>query len=170
MITQRQIGKHALLCRCATLCNAETPDVVVVGGFEIETITQALSAAETGVLVLGTLHSNTAAKAVDRLLNVPKNPRAGAQRACGSSGASSRRTLVRRHREGEWQPWAFVQTFAVSNMIREGKIHQIDAYMDTQSKENPDIQTMDRCLNLVRGGVIDAEEGVKFMKTPINFG
>ena len=55
-------------------------------------------------------------------------------------------------------------------MIREGKIHQIDAYMETQSKENPDIQTMDNCLmKLARGGVIDAEEGVKFAKNPDKF-
>ena len=173
MITQRQIGKHALsFADALRSAMRETPDVVVVGELrDVETITQALSAAETGVLVLGTLHSNTAAKAVDRLLNVLPEESQEQVRSVLSvvlRGVVSQNLCKRATGDGRVAAMEIlVQTFAVSNMIREGKIHQIDAYMDTQSKENPDIQTMDRCLlNLVRGGVIDAEEGVKFAKNP----
>src|SRR5207253_4217807 len=71
-ITRRQVGKHAESFSSALRSALrESPDVLVVGEMrDLETIQLAISAAETGVLVIGTLHSNSAPKAIDRIIDV----------------------------------------------------------------------------------------------------
>src|SRR5207248_282876 len=80
-ITQRQVGKHAESFSSALRSALrESPDVLVVGEMrDLETIHLAIAAAETGVLVIGTLHSNGAAKAIDRYLDTASNDGSGMQ-------------------------------------------------------------------------------------------
>ena len=173
IITQRQVGIHTHSFADALKSTMrEAPDLIVVGEMrDVETITLALSAAETGVLVFGTLHANSASKAIDRILNVLPDESQEQMRGALSvllRGIVAQHLCKRANGEGRIAALeVLVQNFAVSNMIREAKIHQIDAFMDTASKENPDIQTMDACLlRFIRSGLIDPEEGIKIANHP----
>ncbi|MBX3246160.1 MAG: PilT/PilU family type 4a pilus ATPase [Myxococcales bacterium] len=134
LVTQRQVGVHAeSFASALRSALREAPDVLVVGEMrDFETVSLALSAAEAGVLVFATLHTGSAAKAVDRLLGAcPADQQdqvreiiatllraALSQRLCRAIGGG--RVVATE---------VLLQNIAVSHLIREGKIHQIDAYL-----------------------------------------
>jgi twitching motility protein PilT len=154
----------------------ETPDVLVVGEMrDRETVQLSLSAAETGVLVFGTLHTNSAARAVDRIVDaVPEDTREQTRSVLSVLlRAVLSQHLVRRA-SGDGRIAAaeiLVQTLGVSTMIREGKIHQLAAHLQSVSTDGQGSQGLDQSLyQLVREGLVSAEEALSVADSPEQLG
>jgi len=148
----------------------QDPDVILVGEMrDLETISLAVTAAETGHLVFGTLHTQDAPQTVDRIIDVfppHQQHQIRAQLANALQGIITQ-TLVPR-RDGNGRTVAcevLVPTPGVRNLIREGKNHQIYSAMQTGGKFG--MQTMDAALvDLVRRGLISREEAEKRSSNP----
>ncbi|CNE82702.1 type IV pilus twitching motility protein PilT [Yersinia nurmii] len=136
LIQQRELGEH-MLSFSAGLKAAlrQDPDIILLGELrDRESITLALTAAETGHLVLGTLHTRTAAQAVDRLVDVFPAEDKGSVRSqlAGSLMAVIAQKLLPKRGGGRVAIFeTMVQTGAVSHLIREGKTHQLTSLMQT---------------------------------------
>ncbi len=164
LISQREVGMHtdsfAAALRSAL---REDPDVILVGELrDLETISLAVTAAETGILVMGTLHTNRASSTVDRIINAfPAMKQAQVRSMLSTSiKAVISQQLVKRA-DGQGLTAAIeimINNSAVSNLIREGKSDQLESAM--QSGKSSGMQTMDgTLLQLLREGVISPEEG-----------
>src|SRR5712671_2695013 len=172
-ITQRQVGKHSdSFAGALRSALRESPDVLVVGEMrDLETINLALAAAETGVLVVGTLHSNSASKAIDRIIDViPEESRDQVRSTLSVLLRGVISQHLAKHASGEGRVAAMeilLQSYAVSNLIRENKIFQIDGYLDTSSNDGSGTQSLDAHLfRLVKGGEITVEEALKYANQP----
>jgi twitching motility protein PilT len=172
VITQRQVGRHVESFATALRSSLrESPDIVVAGEMrDLETIQVALQAAETGVLVFGTLHTNSASKAADRIIDVFSEESREQIRGVVSvmlRGVLAQ-TLVKRA-SGEGRVAALevmLQTVGISNLIRENKCYQIDAYLQT-ADPGSGMQSLDTCLfQYVRDGVITLDEGLRVANYP----
>jgi twitching motility protein PilT len=172
-ITQRQVGQHAeSFAQALRSALRESPDVLVVGEMrDLETINLAISAAETGVLVVGTLHSNGASKAIDRIIDVI--PEESRDQVRGTLSVLLRGVIsqhLARHASGQGRVAVLeilLQSYAVSNLIREGKIFQIDGYLETASNDGSGMQSLDTHLfRLLKGGEIALQEALKFANQP----
>ncbi len=135
----------------------EDPDVVLIGEMrDLETISAAITIAETGHLVFATLHTNSAAQSIDRMIDVfppHQQPQIRAQLSNILMAICSQRLIPAIG--GGRVPAAeiLVTNSAVRNIIREGKSHQLDAVIQTGADQG--MQTMDRTLvNLVQNGTI----------------
>ena len=143
----------------------QDPDVILVGEMrDLETIGLAISAAETGHLVFGTLHTQDAPQTVDRIIDVFPPSQQGqvrAQLAIALQGIVTQTLLPKRDGKGRVVACEIlVPTPGVRNLIREGKNHQIYSAMQTGGKFG--MQTMDAALvELVRKGAISREEAEK---------
>ncbi len=135
LVTQREVGTH-VESFASGLRSAlrESPDVLVVGEMrDFETVSLALAAAEAGVLVFGTLHTGSAAKAIDRVLGTcPADLQEQVREVLATllRGALSQRLC--RLRTGAGRAVAteiLLQSISISHLIREEKIHQIQAYL-----------------------------------------
>ena len=140
----------------------EDPDVILVGEMrDLETIRLALTAAETGHLVLGTLHTSSAAKTVDRIVDVFPAEEKDLVRSMLSESlrAVIAQTLLKT-RDGNDRVAAheiMIGTPAIRNLIRENKIAQM--YSSIQIGNNAGMQTLDQCMSeLVRRNLIAAAE------------
>ena len=130
MLSQREVGTHvdgfAPALRSAM---RENPDCILVGEMrDLETISAALAAAETGVLVFGTLHTNSAAKTIDRLISAfPVDRQNGVRNSlAGTLRAVVAQQLLRKKLGGRIAAVEVMfSNFAISAMIREGKSFQI---------------------------------------------
>ena len=168
MVTQRQVGKHTESF-AAALRSAlrEAPDVLVVGELrDQETIALALSAAETGILVFGTLHTNTAAKAVNRIIDaVPDESREQARGVLSVllRGVVSQRLCKRANGDGRVAMLeVLLQTWAISNMIRENKTHQMESYLQSVNPAATGMQSLEMALATgVREGLLTMTEALK---------
>ncbi len=172
-ITQRQVGKHAeSFASALRSALRESPDVLVVGEMrDLETINLAISAAETGVLVIGTLHSNSAIKALDRILDVI--PEESRDQVRSTLSVLLRGVIAQhlvKHASGEGRVAVLeilLQSYAVSNLIRENKVFQIDSYLEAASNDGSGMQSVDACLfRLVKGGEITVDEALKVANQP----
>ncbi len=163
VVTQREIGSHAPSFAEA-LRNAvrEDPDVILVGEVrDLETISLALTAAETGIQVLATLHTSGAVRTIDRIINVFPARRQDQVRAML---AESLRLIVSqqlvRTADGQGRILAaevMVNTPAIASMIRSGKAHQLASAIQTGGSAG--MQSLDSQLRrLVEGGAISGEE------------
>lgn len=163
IVTQREIGKDSTSFAGALRASLrQDPDVILIGEMrDLESISIALTAAETGHLVLATLHTIDAAKTVERVIDVfPSNQQhqVRAQLANSLAGIISQR-LVRRFSTGGRVAAveALICNHAVRNMIREGKIHQIPSVIETNYKYG--MQTFDKHLQILyEKGTISREE------------
>jgi len=148
----------------------QDPDVILVGEMrDLETMGAVLTAAETGHLVLATLHSNDAAQAIDRIIDVfPPHQQAQARSQLSSSllGIVSQRLLPRIDGKGRIAAFEMlVATTAVRNLIRDNKLHQISTMMEASAKDG--MVTMDRALlNLYQQGEVTYDAAVRFMRNP----
>ncbi len=164
VITQREVGTHVETF-AAGLRSAlrETPDVLVVGEMrDRETVQLALSAAETGVLVFGTLHTNSAARAVDRIIDaVPEDSREQARGVLSVllRAVISQHLVKRASGEGRVAVAEILtQTLGVSTLIREAKSHQLAAYLQSAANDGSGSQSLDHSLfQNVREGIITLE-------------
>ncbi len=169
LVTQREVGQHthsfAIALRAAL---REDPDVILVGELrDLETIELALTAAETGHLVLSTVHTNSAADTIDRIINVFPEAQQQQVRQVASNvliGVVAQNLLKRKDAIGRCVATEImVCTSAISNLIREGKSHQIPSSIQTGRKEG--MQTMDQSLmSLLEAGKIFPEEAYQFAR------
>ncbi len=163
LINQREVGPHTLSFQNALRSALrEDPDVIMVGEMrDLETIRLALSAAETGHLVFGTLHTSSAAKTVDRIVDV--FPAAEKEMVRSMLSESLRavisQTLCKtKDKQGRVAAHEImIGTPAIRNLIRENKVAQM--YTAMQIGQNIGMQTLDQNLqDLVRHNVISANE------------
>jgi twitching motility protein PilT len=140
LIHQREIGSHATsFAEALKSAGREDPDVVLVGEMrDRETIAMALSAAERGTLVFGTLHTNNAAKTMDRIISVfPAPEQEGARNVLGETirGVVAQQLMPK---VGGGRVAALEILFAspaIGNMIREGKTAQVTSAIQTGVRE-----------------------------------
>lgn len=150
----------------------EDPDIILVGEMrDLETIRLALTAAETGHLVFGTLHTNSASKTVDRIVDVFPAAEKGMVRTMLSESLKAvvSQSLLKKVGGGRVAAHEImIGTPAIRNLIREDKIAQI--YSAIQTGQNMGMQTLDQCLtDLVNKKVITREQAKDKAKMPDNF-
>jgi twitching motility protein PilT len=163
LINQREVGPHTLSFNNALRSALrEDPDVILVGELrDLETIRLALTAAETGHLVFGTLHTSSAAKTIDRIVDVFPAAEKEMVRAMLSESlrAVISQTLLKT-KDGNGRVAAheiMIGTPAIRNLIREGKIAQM--YSAIQTGQTFGMQTLDQNLiELVRRNVVSNAE------------
>lgn len=137
VVNQREIGSHTKsFSNALKAALREDPDILLVGELrDLETISLALTAAETGHIVFGTLHTNNAAKTVDRIIDVfPSNQQAQIRTMLSESlrGVVAQTLFPRVDGQGRVAAYEILKgTKAVANLIREGKIHQIPSAIQT---------------------------------------
>ena len=174
LINQREVGPHTESFDAALRgALREDPDVILVGEMrDLETIALALTAAETGHLVFGTLHTSSAPKTVDRVIDVfPAGQQGQIRTMFGESiQAVITQTLLRKRAGGRIVALEIlIGTPAVRNLIRENKIHQIPSTMQTGQAVG--MQTLDMALiDLVSKGLVSKEEAQSRTLTPNLFG
>lgn len=166
LINQREVGTHTQsFSNALRAALREDPDVILVGEMrDLETIRLALSAAETGHLVFGTLHTSSAAKTIDRVVDV--FPAAEKEMVRSMLSKSLRAVISQtlcKTNDGEGRVAAheiMIGTPAIRNLIRENKLAQM--YSAIQTGQNVGMQTLDQGLQvLVSRGVISAGEARK---------
>ena len=163
LISQREVGVHSRSF-AAALHSAlrEDPDVILVGEMrDLETISIAVTAAEMGILVMGTLHTNGAAQTVDRIINSFPADKQGHIRTMLSTslrGVISQQLLPTKHKPGRIAALEIlVNTSAVANLIRQGRLDQLETAM--QSGGAVGMQTMDSALmDLVERRFVSGKE------------
>lgn len=163
LINQREVGPHTLsFANALRSALREDPDVILVGEMrDLETIRLALTAAETGHLVFGTLHTSSAAKTVDRIVDVFPAAEKEMVRAMLSESlrAVISQTLLKT-KDGSGRVAAheiMIGTPAIRNLIRENKVAQM--YSAIQTGQNFGMQTLDQnLLDLVRRNVVSSAE------------
>src|SRR5262250_2964200 len=174
LVNQRELGVHTLsFANALKSALREDPDIVLVGEMrDLDTIQLALTAAETGHVVFGTLHTSSAPKTIDRIIDVfPPNQQAQIRAQFAESiEAVITQTLLKKKGGGRVAALeVMIGTTAVRNLIREGKIHQIPGTMQVSQKDG--MQTMDMALqNLVSRGLVAKEEAQAKSANPNLFG
>jgi twitching motility protein PilT len=162
LINQREVGKDTLSFNNALRSALrEDPDVILVGEMrDLETIRLALTAAETGHLVFGTLHTSSAAKTIDRIVDVFPAAEKDMVRAMLSESlrAVISQSLLKKIGGGRCAAHEImIGTPAIRNLIREAKIAQM--YSAIQTGQNVGMQTLDQCLlDLVRARQVHVDE------------
>jgi twitching motility protein PilT len=164
IIVQRDLGDDTRSFNTALVqALRHDPDVVVIGEMrELGTITTALTAAETGHLVLGTLHTSDAAQTIDRIIDVfpPSQQRQVRLQLSQVIEAVLSQTLLPRIKGGRIAAVEIMLgTPAVRNLIRSEKVHELGTIIQLSNKEG--MQTRDQALaNLVKRGVVAQEEAI----------
>lgn len=143
----------------------EDPDVVLIGEMrDLETISAAITIAETGHLVLATLHTNNAAQSIDRMIDVfppYQQQQIRVQLSNILQGVVSQRLIPAIGGGRVAAAEIMVSTPAVRNIIREGKTHQLDAVIQTSAEQG--MVSMDKALvTLVKSGRISTEEAIGY--------
>ena len=163
LISQREVGLHTdNFADALHSALREDPDVILVGELrDLETISAAVTAAEMGILVMGTLHTNGAGQTVDRIVNTfPSDKQSHIRTMLSTSlrGVISQQLLATQDKPGRIAALEIlVNTSAVANIIRQGKLDQLETAM--QSGGSIGMQTMDSALmDLVKKGRVSALE------------
>ena len=148
IISQREVGKDTgSFAKALKSALRQDPDIILVGEMrDLETISLALTAAETGHLVFGTLHASNAASTITRILDVfPPAQKTQAQTMlAGSIRLVMSQQLLKKKGGGRIGCHEVMTgTAAIRNLIREGKVEQIQSTLQTSAKEG--MFTMDKC-------------------------
>ena len=174
LINQREVGPHTLsFSNALRSALREDPDAVLVGELrDLETIRLALTAAETGHLVFGTLHTSSAAKTIDRIVDVfPAAEKDMVRTMVSESLVAVISQTLCKTKDGSGRVAAheiMLGTAAIRNLIRENKLAQMYSTMQTSS--NMGMQTLDQNLaDLVRRHVVSPAEARSKAKFPENF-
>ena len=163
LINQREVGPHTLsFANALRSALREDPDVILVGELrDLETIRLALTAAETGHLVFGTLHTSSAAKTIDRIVDVfPAEEKEMVRSMLSESLRAVISQTLLKTKDGSGRVAAheiMIGTPAIRNLIRENKVAQM--YSAIQTGQVSGMQTLDQCLaDLVRRNIISTAE------------
>jgi twitching motility protein PilT len=166
LFNQRQIGEHSeSFASALRAALREDPDVILVGEMrDLETISLAMSAAETGHLVFGTLHTMSAAKTVDRIVDVfPKDAQEQVRAVLSDSLKGVICQQLLKTADGKGRAAALeimIGNPAIGNLIREGKTFQIPSIMQTGRRDG--MQLMDQhILDLLKTKKISPEEAYR---------
>ncbi|GAB6169971.1 type IV pilus twitching motility protein PilT [Clostridium carnis] len=167
IINQREIGKDSKSYKSALKAILrEDPDVILVGEMrDLETISIAITAAETGHLVFSTLHTIGAAKTIDRVIDVfppHQQQQIRVQLAAVLQGVISQQLVQTENNNGRVAALeVMVTTPGIQNLIREGKTHQIESAIQTGAKYG--MKTMDMALSeLYKKGIISPETALTY--------
>ena len=166
MVVQREVHYDTYSFSAALRSSLrQDPDVVLIGEMrDLETISAAITIAETGHLVFATLHTNSAAQSIDRMIDVfppHQQPQIRAQLSNILMAICSQRLVPSIGGGRVVAAEVLIANPAVRNIIREGKSHQLDAVIQTGADQG--MQTMDRTLvNLVQSGVITYDNAREF--------
>ncbi len=165
LVNQREVHRHtASFSRALKAALREDPDIVLIGEMrDLETVAIAIETAETGHLVFGTLHTNTAVSTIDRIIDQFPTDRQQQIRMMLSSSLKGvvAQTLLKKKSGGRVAAHEILVTNdAVSAMIREGKNHMIANHMQTQ-KQDGNVLLNESLFKLVREGTVDAEDALR---------
>ncbi len=150
LVSQREVGVHSpSFAEALHSALREDPDVVLVGELrDLETVSIAVTAAEMGILVMGTLHTNGAAATVDRIVNAfPHDKQAHVRTMLSTSlrGVISQQLIPRSDKRGRVAALeVLINTPAVANLIRQGKLDQLESAMQSGGQQG--MVTMDSAL------------------------
>jgi twitching motility protein PilT len=170
-VNQREVGSNT-----HSFANAlrgalrEDPDVILVGEMrDLETISLALTAAETGHLVFGTLHTMNAPKTIDRVIDVfPPQQQQQIRVMFAEAVAAVISQVLLKKKDGTGRIAALeimIATPAIKNLIREGKTHQISSIIQTSQRLG--MQNMDQVLkSLAMSGKVDFAEAKMYAANP----
>lgn len=168
LVNQREVSSHTKsFAKALKAALREDPDVILVGEMrDLETISLAITAAETGHLVFGTLHTNSASKTVDRIIDsYPAEQQAQIRTMLSESLRGVIAQTLFKKADGKGRVAAveiLINTPAVSNLIREGKTFQIPSIMQTGKAAG--MMTFEACINdLIAQGRIQREDGMKYL-------
>ena len=173
LVNQREVHRDTLgFNEALRSALREDPDIILVGELrDLETIRLALTAAETGHLVFGTLHTTSAAKTIDRVVDVfPAEEKSMVRSMLSESlQAVISQTLMKKMGGGRIAAHEImIGTAAIRNLIREDKIAQM--YSSIQTGGSIGMQTLDQCLErLLQKGLISREQARAKAKMPDNF-
>jgi twitching motility protein PilT len=163
LVNQREVGPHTNSFSAALRSALrEDPDIILVGEMrDLETIAMALTAAETGHLVLATLHTNSAAQTINRVIDVfppHQQEQIRVQLSEALLGVLAQTLIPRVDARGRVAAIEMmVATPAIRNLVREGKTFQIPSMIETGAKEG--MISLDQCLrDLLRRGLISPED------------
>ena len=150
----------------------QDPDVVLIGEMrDLETISAAITIAETGHLVFATLHTNSAAQSIDRMIDVfppHQQPQVRSQLANILQGICAQRLVPAIGGGRVVAAEVMIANPAIRNIIREGKTHQLDTVIQTGADQG--MQTMDRTLvKLVQSGVVTYDDAREFAVDLVEF-
>ncbi|HTN33804.1 MAG TPA: type IV pilus twitching motility protein PilT [Marinobacter sp.] len=173
LINQREVHRDTLgFNEALRSALREDPDIILVGELrDLETIRLALTAAETGHLVFGTLHTTSAAKTIDRVVDVfPAEEKSMVRSMLSESlAAVVSQTLMKKMGGGRIAAHEImIGTAAIRNLIREDKIAQM--YSSIQTGGSLGMQTLDQCMErMLQKGLISREAARSKAKMPDNF-
>jgi twitching motility protein PilT len=166
LVSQREIGSHSpSFSEALHSALREDPDVILVGELrDYETMSIAVTAAEMGILVMGTLHTNGAAATVDRMVNAfpaDKQSHVRAMLSTSLRGVISQQLIPRAGKPGRVAALEIlVNTPAVANLIRQGKLDQLENTM--QSGAQYGMRLMDSAIQeLLEKGIISGKDAYK---------
>jgi twitching motility protein PilT len=174
LVNQRELGPHTQsFTNALRAALREDPDVILVGEMrDLETISLALTAAETGHLVFATLHTSSAPKTVDRIIDVFPAAQQEQIRVMFAESVQAviTQSLLKKRAGGRIAALEILMgTPAVRNLIRENKVHQLLSAM--QTGQNAGMQTLDMALvDLVRRNLVSPEEAQSRTLTANLFG
>lgn len=169
LINQREVGSHTKsFANALKSALREDPDILLVGELrDLETISLALTAAETGHVVFATLHTNSCAKTIDRIIDVFP---AGQQQQIRTMLAESLRGVVAQtlfaRADGQGRVAAYEimrNTKAISNLIREGKVHQIPSAIQTAGQSMGMVLFEKNIDDLVKKGKVSIHDARSFL-------
>lgn len=168
LVNQREVGSHTKsFANALKAALREDPDILLVGEMrDLETISLALTAAETGHIVFGTLHTNSAAKTIDRIIDVfPSGQQAQIRTMLAESlrGVVAQALFSRADGQGRIAAYEVMRnTKAISNLIREGKVHQIASAIQTGSSQG--MVLFEKYIeDLVKKGKVSAADAKTFL-------
>ena len=148
-VSQREVGRHTNTYRSALKASLrEDPDIIIIGEMhDLETIENAITASETGHLVIGTLHTGTAANTLNRLLDVfppSQQPQIRAMTAGSMRGVVCQKLVADGFGGLTLIYELMLNTMAISNIISEGKTFRLQSTMATSTKQG--MCTFDQCM------------------------
>lgn len=171
IVDQREVGEDTKSFPAALrTVLRQAPDVILIGEMrDLETIQAALRAAETGHLVLATLHTNDAIQTVDRIIDVfpgDQQQQIRFQLSMTLLAIISQRLLPRADGEGRILAYELLKNnVAIANLIREGKTHQVYSVLETSVKDG--MVTMDKAIKkLYLEGVISYDDAIAHVRNP----
>ncbi len=171
IVDQREVGEDTTsFARALKYVLRQDPDVILIGEMrDLETISAALTAAETGHLVLATLHTNEAIQTVDRIIDVfpaEQQQQIRFQLSMVLLAILSQRLLPRHDKAGRILACEILRNnTAIANLIRDGKTHQVYSVVETGTREG--MITMDRAVKkLYNTGKISYEDAISTMRNP----
>ena len=171
MINQRELGQSThSFANAIRSALREDPDVILVGEMrDLETIQLALTAAETGHLVLSTLHTSSAVKTIDRIIDVfPAGQKEHIRSMLSESllAVIAQKLIQNKNKNGRVAACEImIANSAVRNLVREDKIYQIPSLIQGGSQDG--MQTLDQDLQrLLHQGLIDRNEAAKIAENP----